>query len=296
MDEYQMLVGEWTMSLRAQRKSPKTIRSYTDTAAQFHDFLVGSVQPTDVQSITRTHVEAYIVDVLERRSEATAATRYRCLQQFFRFLEENEEIERSPMATMRPPKIPDKGTRVLTDAELSSLLATCTGTSFNDRRDQAILRLFISTGARRAEIMNLRLDDVDLERQMVRVMGKGSKVRVCVFGSKTGLALSRYLRARARHAHAASPALWLGLRGPLDDTGIVRLIKKRAEQAGLDGIHPHLFRHTAAHTWLAAGGAEGDLMRLAGWSSREMLDRYARSSAAERAQDAHRRLGLDDRV
>jgi integrase len=73
-------------------------------------------------------------------------------------------------------------------------------------------------------------------------------------------------------------------------------LEQLGEAAGVADVHPHAFRHTFAHRWLAGGGQERDLMMLAGWRSDSMLSVYARSTAGERARSAHRRFGLGDQI
>jgi site-specific recombinase XerD len=231
--------------------------------------------PRTVAAIHREHVESFIDDQLSRLRPASAANRYRSLQQFFRWLVDEGEIKESPMAKMRPPHIPEEPPAVLRDEHVAALHKATAGTDFDDRRDRAILSMLLDTGMRRAELAGIRLDDIDMDLEAVLVMGKGRRPRSCPFDVGTARDLSRYLKARQRRADADSQWLWLGKKGRLTENGIAQVLKRRGQEAGLDGrLHPHLFRHTFAHQMLAKGMQESDLMRLAGWRSRQMVGRY----------------------
>jgi site-specific recombinase XerD len=225
-------------TLEAENKRPRTIEAYTDAV----------------------------------RKPATAHNRYRGLHAFFKWAVAEGDLEASPMGGMRPPQLSEQPVDVVGPEHLARLLKACEGRDFTSRRDTAVILLLVDTGMRRAECAGMTLDDVDLDQRIVWVLGKGRRPRALPIGRKTAQALDRYLRVRDQHRLGHPPHLWVGRNGPMTPSGVSQVVHDRARAAGLPAIHPHQLRHAFATSWLAEGGNENELMLVAGWKSRTMID------------------------
>jgi integrase len=149
----------------------------------------------------REDAEAFLGDLLRRHGPGTAAARFKALRSLYRWLEEEG---RSPT------------TRSLGCAPLTS----------SSSRSQ-------SCRARRSELLNLHVTDVNFDYDVIHVLGKGGRQRAVPFGRKTAQAVDRYLRVRSLHKDAAEERLWLGKRGPWTDDGLRHTLRRRGEQAGI---------------------------------------------------------------
>lgn len=291
------LAASFSRSLRAEMRAPRTVKLYGISVRLYCEWLTSTGRPSTLDQLTRDMIREWLAWLAEDREASTVRTRFKGLHRFCGWLVAEGELEISPMAGLSAPEASAKPVPVLDDDELAALLKACAGREFNDRRDEAMLRVLLDAGIRVSELCGLKVTDVDLDREMAMVTGKGNKIRPVYFGTRTIRALDRYLRDRRRHRWAHLEAFFLTQRGALSPDGARDRVKVRAEQAGLrDRMHPHRFRHTFAHDYLMAGGQERDLKRLAGWSSDVMLERYGASAADMRAREATRRMRRGDRV
>lgn len=289
------LLPSYRTHLRSKQRSDRTIELSHTYVTRLADWLESEQRSGKVGDITNRVLEQYFADLGETLSPTTIGIHYRTVRAFFGWLEREEEIEANPFAKMTQPKAQDKPIPVFSNEELSALLDTTKGRDFVNRRDRAILYTLIDTGVRLGELLSMSVHGIEYDHAIAEVDGK-TGVRFVKFGVSAWEAVDRYLRSRQSHPFVDQPDLWLGAKGALSGSGIAQMLKRRGREAGVADVHPHRFRHTFAHQWLADGGQENDLVQLAGWTSGQMVARYGRSAAGARAMDAKSANSPGDRL
>lgn len=299
---------------RALGRSPQTLRFYEGRLRRFAWFLEGASLPTEVTAITPPHLRLFM-DYLQsatvrwggttpsarRRLRSGGAHAYfRALRAFFTWLEAEELIPESPCRKLKAPKLAQTLIEPLSDEALRRLIDTARHDSRNGRRDLAAMLVLLDTGLRAAELVGLTVDDwsspggKDWQGERLKVMGKGRKERWVAVSPPTQKALWDYMqRERPRSPYRE---IFLAEEGtPLTTWGLYRLLRRRARQAGVSGVHPHKFRHTFALAWAKAGGPLHALQSLLGHATPYMSLRYGRM-ASEEAALLHRQYSPVERL
>lgn len=295
-----LLAESWQLALRAERKSPQTLKAYGDGVRFYLDWCADQ----EADPLTRPALNLWVAGLLDGgAAAATARARQLAVRRFSAWLTEEGEIQADPFLGVKAPKLDERVIEPLTDDELRAMIKACATPKGADpkeamrhRRDEAIIRIMLETGLRAGEVVALQLADVDLIGGVLTVRrGKGGKGRVVPIGPDASLALDRYLRLRRHHRLAEGADLWLGDRGKrFSYDALHKTLGERAHAAGIEGFHPHRLRHTAAHRWLAAGGSEGGLMAVAGWTRPDTLMRYTKAQASAKAAEEARKLNLGE--
>ena len=295
-----LLAESWQLALRAERKSPQTLKAYGEGVRQF----LAWCTEKDVEPFTRAALNLWVAQLLDGGSAAsTARSRQLAVRRFSSWLADEGELPVDPFLGVKAPKLDERIIEPMTEDELRALLKACQPPKGADpkvalryRRDEAIVRLMIDAGLRAGEVVALELDDLDLAGGSAIVRrGKGGKGRTVPVGPEAALALDRYLRLRRSHRLAERSALWLGDRGKgFTYDALHKTLRERADAAGIVGFHPHKMRHTWAHRWLSAGGSESGAMAVGGWTRPDMLMRYTKAQASARAAEEAKTLNLGE--
>jgi integrase/recombinase XerC len=248
--------------LRYERNmSPETIRAYQKDLEQF----INHVTPEgnfDASQVTNATIREYLAHLNEQSYEKTTIVRkLATIRSFFKFLLRKGHVENNPIAEIKTPKVEKRLPHFLEVSDVEKLLNAPQGTSFQAKRDRAILETLYSTGLRVSELTGLNLGDVDATSEVIRARGKGRRERVIPIGSFALRAIREYLDIRSAVlqdvAKAGSPEspLFLNRFGQrLSSRSIRKIMDKYIKVAGLNmKTSPHTLRHSFATHLLNRG-------------------------------------------
>ncbi|MET7296327.1 tyrosine-type recombinase/integrase [Streptomyces griseoloalbus] len=282
----------------------KTVRTYSEAVRTLEAWMTRERLQGDFTGLTTATLNTFFRAYYDSHDRGGTNSVQRNLRTFFSWLEDEFDVP-NPYRDKRLQRYaaPTGATPKTLSPEFVTDLLKVTGNGhprvreFEKVRDHAMIRV-LTEGLRAEELLSLRLGDLHLNQGLLQVVplkdaraaGEG---RIIPLQPKTVIALTRYLRAREHHKLSDSDWLWLGSRnrGHLTYSGLYRMVNRRAKDAGYGSVSPHQFRHTFANDLLSAGVAEGDVMQVAGWKSRSMVDRYASDMATSRAVKAVKRMG-----
>ncbi len=261
---------------RERNASRHTIRAYGEDLHQFsaylEDVLGRAPKPEDAD---RVLIRGFLAE-LHRRGlkKASSARKLAGLRTFFRFLCREGRLDRNPARALLSPRLEKRIPSPLDEAEIETLLDV-PGDDIATLRSRAILELLYATGVRCAELVGLDVGEVDLEARRVRVLGKGSKERIVLFGGRAREALRTWLVARDR-LRPKTDAVFVNLRGGrLSDRGVRALVSRRVRQVALTRkCSPHTLRHSFATHLLARGADLRAIQELLGHASLSTTQRY----------------------
>lgn len=293
--EIQEKISEYMEALRTQKTAKNTIEAYRRDLNQMADSLLAE-HIFDLDSVRELTLQSYIWRMEQSgRRPATVARAVASIKAFFRYLERNGDVAQNPALQLKAPHIEKEIPHVLTPEETVRLLKQPDGDSVKSIRDRAMLELLYATGIRVSELIQLRLEDVNLSMEYL-LCSQSKRERVIPFGRSARRALEEYLE----HARpvliqdASQQLLFTNLSGQkMSRQGFWKLVRQYAKAAGIEGeITPHTLRHSfAAH--LVNNGADlyavQEMMGFADLSAAQAYAKMHRVSVREEYTKAHPR-------
>jgi len=289
-------IDSFLLYSNAEYRSPSTLRTYRYILGLFVRF-VNELGITMPEQVKEEHIVAYIVHKKETCGGVSINTYYKHLRAWFNWMVQRKIISESPCAILKSPTLPKTVIRPLGNDELQRMLACCPN-YFHGIRDKAIILLIYDSGLRRSEVSNIKLDDIDLNRGSIKVMGKGAKERYVAIGEETKKAIVAYLYLRKDNL------AWLFITqlkdkpGKMQPDSITQMIEKIMTRAGIVGAKkgPHTLRHSFATASIRNGANLFYVQSLLGHSTLNMTRRYAATVDSEEAVKNHKSFSPADRL
>lgn len=266
--------------------SPLTVKAYQKDIESFVDFLTSHHDNIPLVQVNYHQIRTWIVSLVEAEmSNRSINRKVSSLNSMFKYLIKVEDLEVNPLAKHKALKVRKKIQVPFSKAEINTVLTKVNGeTCFEGLRNRLIVELFYSTGIRRIELINIKLNDLDISQKTLRVIGKRNKERIIPLIPSVIITLQQYIESRSKLEPILDEVfLLLTKKGTkLYETLVYRLINNYFSQvSSKEKTSPHILRHSFATHLLNEGADLNAVKELLGHSSLSSTQVYTHNNITE---------------
>ena len=277
-----MLLDEFLKYLHLEKRySPHTVRAYQIDLTQFQDYLLETYESV-LQKVNHQMVRSWLAQMLDYGISPRSVNRkITALKSFYKFLLKEEKIKEDPTLKVVPPKMSKKLPSFIDEGQMRYLLDELDfEDGYTGLRDKLMIELFYSTGIRRAELINLKIKDIDLSTNVIKVLRKRNKERLIPFTIELRQKIGAYLKLRAELPYKDNSYLLLTNKGKkLYPTLVYRQVNHYLNQVtSLDKKSPHVLRHTFATHMLNNGADLNAIKELLGHANLSATQVYTHNT------------------
>ena len=300
--EFNEVKKKFMLRCFALRLADTTITAYEEFFSSFEKFVKAENKLNSFEQVDTIALRRYLVLLSSTMCGITVEGYYRKLKTLYNFLLKEGLIKSNPLNTIERPKVAKRKIQTFNSNEVYAMLNAYDVNTFIGLRNYTLLSFLLATGVRRSEFVNLTIFDVDLQADIIRVIGKGDKERLIPIGKKLKLIIKRYLKARAEYLkqeckHKTSAAFFISRYGDkLQLSGANSIFQSLKKTLGLRGkrFSAHIWRHTFAKSFLLNGGDVFSLQELLGHADVDTTRIYINLNTQELKQQNDKYNPLDN--
>lgn len=300
--EFNEVKKKFMLRCFALRLADTTITAYEEFFSSFEKFVKAENKLNSFEQVDTIALRRYLVLLSSTMCGVTVEGYYRKLKTLYNFLLNEGLIKSNPVNTIERPKVAKRKIQTFNSNEVYTMLNAYDVNTFIGLRNYTLLSFLLATGVRRSEFINLTIFDVDLQADIIRVIGKGDKERLIPIGKKLKLILKRYLKARDEYLeqeckHKTSAAFFINRYGDkLQLSGANSIFQSLKKTLGLRGkrFSAHIWRHTFAKSFLLNGGDVFSLQELLGHADVDTTRIYINLNTQELKQQNDKYNPLDN--